>query len=104
MLFLNHNCSLRTDESFHLRKNAEHHTGISPFERIQLPMVTTFPLDYMHLVCLGQMKKLLTLWLKGSARNKCRLSGKKIRDLSSHMLSLKKYVQNLLEYQVLLKN
>ncbi|EZA49249.1 hypothetical protein X777_12489 [Ooceraea biroi] len=26
MLFLDHNCSLRTDESFLLRKNPEHHT------------------------------------------------------------------------------
>lgn len=92
MLFLNHNCSLRTDESFNLRKNPEHHTGISLFEKIQLPMVTTFPLDYMHLICLGQMKKLLALWLRGSANIKCRLSSKQIKDLISDMYALKKYV------------
>jgi len=74
MLFLDHNCPLHTDESFNLRKNPEHHTGISIFEKIPLPMVSTFPLDYMHLVCLGQMKKMLNLWLKGSTRIKCRLS------------------------------
>jgi len=61
MLFLDHNCPLRTDESFKLRKNPEHHTGISIFEKISLPMVSTFSLDYMHLVCLGQMKKMLNL-------------------------------------------
>lgn len=71
MLFLHRDSSLRTDESFRLRKNLEHHTGISPFEKILLPMVTTFPLDYMHLVCLGQMKKLLMLWLREPACLEC---------------------------------
>lgn len=75
MLFLDQNCPLRTDESFKFRKNPEYHTGKSLFEDIPLPMVTTFVLDYMHLVCLGQMKKLLKLWLRGSTRIKCRLSG-----------------------------
>lgn len=92
MLFLDQNCPLRTDESFKLRKNPEHHTGISIFEKIPLPMVTTFPLDYMHLVCLGQMKKLLSLWLRGFTRIKCRLSGEQIKNLNLDMLALKKYV------------
>lgn len=72
-------------------KNPEHHTGISLFEQIPIPMVTTFPLDYMHLVCLGQMKKLLILWLRGSARIRCRLSGEQIKNLISDMVVLKKY-------------
>ncbi|XP_025156480.1 uncharacterized protein LOC109504195 isoform X1 [Harpegnathos saltator] len=70
----NNNCSLWTDESFKFRQNPEHHTGISSFEEIPLPMVTIFPLDYMHLIRLGQMKKLLHLWLKGP-RIAARLSG-----------------------------
>ncbi|KAL6420504.1 hypothetical protein ACFW04_013839 [Cataglyphis niger] len=51
MLFLDQNCPLRTDELFKLRKNPEHHTEISIFEKIPLPMVTTFPLDF-HLICI----------------------------------------------------
>lgn len=92
MLFLDQNCPLRTDESFKLRENPEHHIGISIFEKISLPMVTTFPLDYMHLICLGQMKKLLILWLRGSTRIKCRLSSTQIKNLTSDMLVLKKFV------------
>lgn len=68
MFFLEQNCPLRT-ESFKLRKNPEYHTGKSLFEDIPSPMVTTFVLD------LGQMKKLLKLWLRGSTRIKYRLSG-----------------------------
>lgn len=92
MLFLDQNCPLRTDESFKIRKNPEHHTGISPFEKISLGMVTTFPLDYMHLICFGQMKKLLILWLRGSPRIKCRLSNEQIKNLTTNMLVLKRYV------------
>lgn len=92
MLFLDQNCRLLTDESFNLRENPEHHTGTSILESIPLPMVTIFSLDYMHLVYLGQMKKLLNLWLRGSTRIKCRLSGEQIKNLNKDMLVLKKYV------------
>lgn len=92
MLFLDKDCSLRTDESFRLRKNVEHNTRITPFKKILLPMVTTFPLDYMYLVCLGQMKKLLMLWLRGPACLECRFSGKKIKNLNSDMSAFKKYI------------
>lgn len=42
MLFLEQNCFLRTDESFNLRKNPRHHTGLSPFEKIPLPWLLLF--------------------------------------------------------------
>lgn len=92
MLFLDNNYSLQTNEIFESRQTPEHHTGMSPFQQIPLPMVTTFPLDYMHLICLGQMKKLLCLWLKGPICTKARLSGKQIKDLTSDLVSLKTYV------------
>jgi len=75
MLFLEFNASLRTDENFKNRAQEDHHTGISPFELIYLPMVSRFPLDYMHLVCLGVMKKLLQLWTSGYQTSK--LNGQK---------------------------
>ncbi|XP_066592983.1 uncharacterized protein [Prorops nasuta] len=92
MLFIEDNCALRTDEDFASRKNPEHHIGISPFENILLPMVTTFPLDYMHLICLGQMKKMLRLWLSGPKNKGTRLSSKETEKLSHHLKSLKPWV------------
>ncbi|XP_008180430.1 uncharacterized protein LOC103308576 [Acyrthosiphon pisum] len=41
---------LRTDESFVLRLNEEHHVGVSPLLEISgLGLVSCIPLDYMHL-------------------------------------------------------
>lgn len=57
---------LRTDESFAQKLNEEHHhSGSSPFHDSSVGMVSQFPLDYMHLVCLGVVRKLLTMWLRG---------------------------------------
>ncbi|XP_067209214.1 uncharacterized protein [Linepithema humile] len=62
MVFLSESAPLRTNETFRRRTNEEHHTGTSPFEALPIDMVIQFPLDYMHLVCLGVMKILLTIW------------------------------------------
>ncbi|KAL6421440.1 hypothetical protein ACFW04_013895 [Cataglyphis niger] len=63
MLFLKINANLRTNENFVNQQNAEHHIGRSIFERANLGMVNQFPLDYMHLVCLGIIKKLLQTFI-----------------------------------------
>lgn len=65
------NASLRTDHSFSEQHDDYHHLGVSPLSRTSIGMVTQIPLDYMHLVCLGVMKRLLLLWIKGPLR--CRL-------------------------------
>lgn len=67
MAFLKEDAKLRTDESFKYRTNPEHHKhqDKTPFEVISLSMVSQFPLDYMHLVCLGIAKKILTLSIDG---------------------------------------
>ena len=59
------NC-FRTDESFRAGSDDHHHNSISPLEDIEsLDMIFDFPLDYLHLVCLGVMKRLLKLiWMK----------------------------------------
>ncbi|XP_011684334.1 PREDICTED: uncharacterized protein LOC105447823 [Wasmannia auropunctata] len=90
MLFLESTASLRTDQNFKDRVQEDHHTGVSPFELIHLPMVSRFPLDYMHLVCLGVMKKLLQLWISGYQTS--RLSGRKITELSEKLVAMSKWV------------
>lgn len=57
----------RTDDSFLNRTNEEHHVGISPLLDITgIGLVSSIPLDYMHLCCLGIMKKILHCIVRGS--------------------------------------
>ena len=56
---------LRSNESFRGRHQSEHHLGYSPLEDIlDFDIVQQIPLDYMHLVCLGVVKKMINLWLE----------------------------------------
>jgi len=57
------NNTLRT-ESFRNRGQIEYHTGTSILEQLQIGMLFQIALDYMHLICLSVMKRLLSLWLK----------------------------------------
>lgn len=59
---------LRTDAEFKHMTEEEHHHGVSPLQEISIGMVSNFVLDYMHLVCLGNVRKLVCLWIKGPLR------------------------------------
>lgn len=76
---------LRTDSNFNSRENEEYHICNSILETIPTKMVTQVPLDYMHLCCLGVMKKLLLFWIKGPLN--VRLPSRKIEKISSLLLS-----------------
>lgn len=83
---------LRTNESFRNNEQQEHHKGLSPF--LQLPslnMVEDFPVDYMHQVCLGVMKKLLLLWIKGP-RQLCRLSAGQVTQVSTRLIEMRQNI------------
>ena len=56
---------LRTDLEFNNQNNKERNHGISLFQQLNIGMVSQFPIDYMHCVCLGVVKRLLSLWMKG---------------------------------------
>lgn len=90
MLFLNENAPLRTDAKFLLRHNEDHHVDNLPSENIGLKMVTQFPLDYMHLVCLGVMKTLIKMWIRGIKGIKLRAS--QIDQLSIDFKQFLKYI------------
>lgn len=56
-----------------------------------LDLVNQVPLDPIHLVYLGGMRKLLTLWVS-KRKPPYKLSGKNINDLSDKLISLSSYI------------
>ncbi|KAJ8043176.1 hypothetical protein HOLleu_10154 [Holothuria leucospilota] len=80
------NAALRTDDSFSRMIDEEHHVGPTPFAELSIGLVTAFPLDYMHLVCLGVMRRLLNFWLKGPLRT--RMGSFLMREISERLVSL----------------
>jgi len=75
---------LRTDAEFSLCHREEHHTAVSPFSELHtVGCVTNFPLDYMHLVCLGVVRRTIMLWLNGPV--KCRLSSTDVKKISAKL-------------------
>ena len=85
------NIELRTDESFRRRDQEEHHKGISPFEELTLDMVADFPVDYMHQLCLGVVRKLICLWTKGP-RAEYKLSPRQVALVNSSLIGMRKYI------------
>jgi len=72
----------RTDDEFVLKTDDDYHLGTSSaLEGIpKLGLVTNVPFDYLHLICLGNVKKLIHLWCCDSL--KVRLQFRKIKIIS----------------------
>ena len=81
---------LRTDVQFDELTNDGHHVGQSPFLGLPIGMVSQFPLDYMHLVCLGVMRRLLWLWMKGPLT--CRQGAGFVNQVSSSIVRMAKFM------------
>ena len=77
---------LRTNFSFRNESNEEHHHSRSPFCELPIDMVKRFPIDYMHQVCLGVMKKLLLLWTQG--KREVRISAGQVNEISHKLLDI----------------
>ncbi|KYN21546.1 hypothetical protein ALC57_06079 [Trachymyrmex cornetzi] len=84
------NARLRSDESFKLKHQEEHHKITSILEDLNIGIITQFPLDYMHLVLLGVMKRLLQFWIKG--KQNVRLTTTQIVRSSTHLLSMASFL------------
>lgn len=91
MTFPDVNCQIRTDDSFRRKINDEHHL-CDDTELLKLPIdvVKTVPLDYQHLVCLGVVRKLINLWIRGSVKI-FRLPSRSVHQLSRNLISIKYY-------------
>ncbi|KAJ8915365.1 hypothetical protein NQ315_008252 [Exocentrus adspersus] len=82
------NPRIRTDAEFRAKLQEDHHNGTSILQNIpNLDMVTNFPLDYMHLICLRVVKKLIvTLWSCGKPPAK--LSYNQLSQISGRLINL----------------
>lgn len=78
--------TLRTDEKFKNFEYKEHQINLSPLVEIGVECIKGFPLDYMHLVCLGVMKRILMFFKQGP--RECRLSQQQLNLLSSNLKKL----------------
>lgn len=78
--------TLRTDEKFQNFEYNDHQLNRSPLLEIGIKSIKGFPLDYMHLVCLGVVKRIL-MFLKQGPRE-CRLSQQQLNLLSSNLKKL----------------
>ncbi|XP_025263008.1 uncharacterized protein LOC105254747 isoform X2 [Camponotus floridanus] len=79
---------LRSDDDFIQKIDDNYHKPNITCSLLNIPQfkpVTNVPLDYMHLVCLGIMRKLLNLWLHGELQY--RLQYKAVNDISTRLIS-----------------
>lgn len=64
---------------------------MSPLIELNIDMVQQFPLDYMHLVCLGVVRRMAKFWLTGNSLN-VKLNAHRIELLSLKLVNCKKYI------------
>ena len=83
---------LRTDVQFDEMVDDGHHVGVSPLVELSLGMVSQFPLDYMHLVCMGVMRRLLWLWMKGPVATRCRIGSVAVNAINASIMECQKYL------------
>lgn len=79
----------RTDINFDEMQFSGHKIGQSPLQNLSVGMVSQFPLDYMHLVCLGVMRRLLWFWSRSPVSAGIRLSSHAVHCISENLLLFK---------------
>lgn len=81
----------RTDENFRsLQYMGSHQNGHSSLAKITDKCVSRFALDYMHLVCLGVLRRMLHFFKKGD--RVVRLGSRQIVQISEHLVSLRDFI------------
>ena len=86
-VFNDTNAELRTDEQFNVLNYPYHQHQLSVLAANNFPCVSSFVLDYMHLICLGVVKRMLTSWKDGQRAVK--LSNHQLDIISNKLLALR---------------
>ena len=92
MTFADSAAPLQTDDLVRSMTNEMHHSkdSQSPFHALELGMVSQFPVDYMHAVCLGVVRKMVSLWLGGPLQ--MRLGRLAVDTINGKLIGLKKSI------------
>lgn len=94
-LYIDNGSASRTHDDYVCMKDEEHHISSTISCILLIPdidIISLFSMDYMHLVCLGAMRKLINLWIKGPLN--IRLPSWKIKLISTSLCSLKINITN----------
>lgn len=83
--------SLRKDQAFKNHEYEDHHRAKSILAELQVGLVSQIPLDYMHLVCLGVVKRLIRIWL-GNGPKKCKLRYSDTEIISERLRGIQKNI------------
>jgi hypothetical protein len=79
----------RTGAEFaHMHYRGGHQTGRTCLIDLGVDCVTQFSLDYMHMVCLGVVKRILTFMTKAQVQFQCRLPARDIACISENLCKL----------------
>ena len=84
-------CPLQRHEDFGIEGHSEHHKRKTIVADLDIDLVADVVLDYMHLTCLGVMRKLLCYWIKRDAVNHL-IEKNAPTIISSRLTDLRKYV------------
>lgn len=82
------------DDYVNMTQELHHVSTLSDLIHVPgIDIVNSFSVDYMHLVCLGVVRKLINLWIHGPLRTRLPPNWK-IKQISSALIHLKLYIPN----------
>lgn len=87
IVFADQDCPSRTDDCFSRVEYRDHQRAVSPFIDAGIPCVTSFVLDYMHMVILGVVQRLLIYMTRGPKL--CRLSLRQKHAISQSLIAFR---------------
>lgn len=91
MTFPANDACQRTHAEFLRQEDEDFHTGVTALIEVPgLNFIDSFPLDYMHLVCLGVVRTIMNLWTFGPVPLK--FPSLIINTISSKLVSLKQHM------------
>ena len=83
-----YSATLRSNDDFSTFKyEGTHQKSLTPLVDIGINLINDFPIDYMHCVLLGVVKRMISFWVKGP--KVCRLSNQQIILVSNHLIQLR---------------